>query len=100
MNNRVKLIDQNKVDAYIEQRQRSGDGSEELWMLQEEMKAGKFDPDTQPVPTIKPGDNVYHNRFKARGEVKKISASGKRAFVIWPGCAPSYVDIKNLEVVE
>lgn len=59
MNNQVKLIDQNKVDAYIEQRQRSGDGSEELWMLQQEMRAGTFDPDTPLVPTIKPGDKEY-----------------------------------------
>ncbi|MEK5166007.1 hypothetical protein NYE69_27175 [Paenibacillus sp. FSL R5-0527] len=56
--------------------------------------------DPIPLPTIKPEDWVYHTKFKAKGQVKRISESGKRAYVIWiNGAAPSFVDLKSLEVV-
>ena len=77
------------------------DGLMKYDMLVETINSGEFDPDTPPVPTIKPGDSVYHNRFKAQGKVKKLSASGKRAYVVWfDGYAPSYVSLDSLEVVE
>lgn len=77
------------------------DGLMKYDMLVETINSGEFDPDTPPVPTIKPGDNVYHNRFKAQGKVKKLSASGKRAYVVWfDGYVPSYVSLDSLEVVE
>lgn len=120
MNNQVKLIDRNKIlnnlMEYIDTFKddlgyaiKEGDEdhvneiSNKIELLQvfvDAIMAGAYKPDTPPVPTIKPGDKVYHAKFKARGEVKRISASGKRALVIWPGCASSYVEIKNLEVVE
>lgn len=60
----------------------------------------KFEIDPIPLPTIKPEDWVYHTKFKAKGQVKRISESGKRAYVIWiNGAAPSFVDLKSLEVV-
>lgn len=60
--------------------------------------AHPFFPDT--LPTLKPGDGVYHRTFKASGTVKKITKSGIRALVYWhDGAKPSYVGTKNLEVV-
>jgi hypothetical protein len=67
----------------------------------ESVRSGLFDPDPTPSPTIKPGDKVYHSRFNLKGTVKRLSQSGKRAYVIWNyGYMPSYVELKSLEVVE
>lgn len=71
-----------------------------LFILSNDIEKGIFDPDPIPLPTIKPEDWVYHTKFKAKGQVKRISESGKRAYVIWiNGAAPSFVDLKSLEVV-
>lgn len=102
MNNQVKLIDQSKVDAYIEYCQRTGDGSDELYMLQQEMKAGKFDPDTPPVPTIKPGELVS---IKSKPEYGTFGVESLRARII-PTANNSPInramiwELDDLEVVE
>ncbi|MGC6586558.1 hypothetical protein ACPV3A_16520 [Paenibacillus sp. Dod16] len=102
MNNQVKLIDADKLRIWLAKRMHHpriyGDPFK---CVLDAMLNGEFDPDTPPVPTIKPGDKVYHKRFKAQGKVKKISASGKRAYVVWfDGYVPSYVSLDSLEVVE
>ncbi|MCA4755565.1 hypothetical protein H8Z60_23860 [Mycolicibacterium fortuitum] len=40
-------------------------------MLVETINSGEFDPDTPPVPTIKPGDKVRHYR-RGEGIVLKV----------------------------
>ncbi|MFD1179642.1 hypothetical protein ACFQ3W_25545 [Paenibacillus puldeungensis] len=67
--------------------------------IKRKIDEGEFDPDPIPLPTIKPGDRVHHDRFEANGIVKRISKSGKRAYVIWDRGAPSYVELKSLEVI-
>jgi hypothetical protein len=118
MNNQVNLIDGNKIKEWLEERanaisqeQAKTQDADRFQFLNGEyyfikellvlINYDKFTIYTPPVPTIKPGDTVYHNRFKAQGKVKKLSASGKRAYVVWfDGYAPSYVSLDSLEVVE
>lgn len=102
MNNQVNLIDQSKVDAYIEHRQRSGDGSDELRMLQEEMKAGKFDPDTPPVQlhTIKPGDTTDIKVFCGECNFECVIQYDAEEFVYPEGHCPNCGGAADLEVVE
>ncbi|GIP02083.1 hypothetical protein J28TS4_04900 [Paenibacillus lautus] len=102
MNNQVKLTDTQKLLDWITVNEKEYYDTKDVFSaLESAIKSGVLAHDTPPVPTIKPGDSVYHNGFKAQGKVKKLSASGKRAYVVWfDGCVPSYVSLDSLEVVE
>lgn len=91
MNNQVKLIDADKI----------------LWELalqgfmtddiKRKIDAGEFDPDTPPVPTIKPGDKVRHKRL---GEsIVRVVVNDDVAEVAI-GMVCYYVEIRDLEGVE
>lgn len=101
MDKQPKLIDADKLLKTLDdisKRAKSIEMQELAKALATELINGTFDPDP---PTIKPGDKVYHPRFKSKGTVKRLSQSGKRAYVIWNyGYMPSYVELKSLEVVE
>lgn len=110
MNKQPELIDADKLLEWInfeiakkfpdDVRQYEDGRRSVMTLLKRRIEQGVFSPDPIPLPTIKPEDWVYHTKFKAKGQVKRISESGKRAYVIWiNGAAPSFVDLKSLEVV-
>lgn len=57
MNNQVKLIDADKVLEWAAEMKFEG-RIIDYWGFSHEISAGKFDPDTSPAHTIKPGDKV------------------------------------------
>lgn len=112
MNNQVKLIDANKLLKWIEEDK----GAEGFWgegemvhqatcsfdNLTDAINEGKFDPDTPPVPTIKPGDKVRHPYYD-EGIVKVYDLNGDgRALVAFedPDCGERLILHRDLEVVE
>ncbi|OMF70489.1 hypothetical protein [Paenibacillus glucanolyticus] len=64
MNNQVKLIDADKLRIWLAKRMHHpriyGDPFK---CVLDAMLNGEFDPDTPPVPTIKPGDGVRHEIY-------------------------------------
>ena len=103
MNNQVKLIEADKVLSWLSGRM-SGTGSDDKYYayesVQEAIESGEFDPDTPPVPTIKPGDKVrYKSTDLGIGEVMSISMTGVRANVQFPSIYRS-CETELLEVVE
>lgn len=106
MNNQPRLIDADKLLEWM--KKACEENSQEPYeigkkhmatMIENLIKNGYFNSDPIPLPTIKPGDSVWHERFKAKGIVERISKSGKKAYVRWERGMPSYVDFKSLEVV-
>jgi hypothetical protein len=99
----MKLIDADKLIGLLGYLIEATDSKLEknlLWSILEEIESGKCDPTPPVQPDTKPGDKVYHQKFKASGIVDKISKSGLRAKVRWhDGTMSSYVDIKSLEVI-
>jgi len=103
MNKQNDMISKSKLLEWLEETKQepvSEDIKFALECVKDAMGKGMFNPDPIPLPTLKPGDSVYHKRFKSSGTVKRISKSGKRAYVIWnDGYMPSYCDLNSLELI-
>ncbi|AGN33772.1 hypothetical protein PANG_00053 [Paenibacillus phage PG1] len=72
------------------------DGLMKYDMLVETINSGEFDPDTPPVPTIKPGDKVRHSDL---GEGTAVGY-GEQVIEISTIRGNFDVSVKDLEVVE
>ena len=73
MNNQVKLIDADKVLQWAAEMKFEG-RIIDYWGFSHEISAGTFDPDTPPVPTIKPGDTRDPEKILdgVLGEIDKL----------------------------
>jgi hypothetical protein len=111
MNNQVKLIDAGKlqvwIDAEFEKRFPNdvygyADGRQSILdRLEQKVNEGLFDPDTPPVPTIKPGDKVRHKeREMKNGMVILVSQNGEYVDVSWTGISSVTYPITELEVMK
>lgn len=99
-----KMIDGEKLLEYITTRQRSGDGSEELYSLEQLVHSGTFDPTPPVQPTLQRGDKVRHKDFKNRGPGVVMLAMGQKAQVYFEKTeigqpVKAYYRLDKLEVI-
>jgi hypothetical protein len=71
VNNQVKLTDTKKLEEWLSERMQYAGGCDERFYafeeVLEELRSGEFAA-SPPVPTIKPGDRIQHDKF-GRGTV-------------------------------
>ncbi|MYX21972.1 hypothetical protein GTY77_18180 [Streptomyces sp. SID8380] len=101
MNNQVKLLDAEKLLSWLSERM-SGSGSDDRYYafewVHEAVESGEFDPDTPPVPTIKPGDSATQNQteFEEDDEVThKVHGQGRLICTTSTGIAVVYFYEQN-----
>lgn len=108
MNNQVKLIDAQEaleaVEGLYQIIQRGDLTTSDLEEAERAYERFMKVCIKSPVPTIKPGDKVYHKKLKANGEVRDIYINVNKAIVNWIDGAPNsyvnFVDLEDLEVIE
>lgn len=109
MNNQVKLIDADKLLKWLEESESNwysrkygeyGEGHVKAYSnVADAVESGDFDPDTPPVPTIKPGDKVRHKIYGI-GELIWISDNQNYGLFQKGYENAVKVFIQDLEVVE
>lgn len=109
MNNQVKLIDADKLLKWLEESPEAAkfwitrvEPIEKYDLIEDAIGMGMFDPDTPPVPTIKPGDRVLHGIHGLGTAVSEEITHGNTVFVNFDEqrCGPHIILVRNLEVVE
>lgn len=103
MSKQEKLISADKIIDYIKNRERSGGDSEELYLLEMQIEAGTFNPETA-VPTIKPGDKVFKPGYGSGVVIQEGEHLYKftdRKWVLFEGDeVPVHIRTSDLEVVK
>jgi hypothetical protein len=102
MNNQVKLIDSEKVKVWFLNMFDDWNPGSTPSIFYQQLENGDFDPDTPPVPTIKPGELVS---IKSKPEYGTFVVEGLRAQIIPTATnmvvsRKVIVDLGDLEVVE